>query len=177
MTAKVREFEPSDAQAIALIYRDYLTELFNATSSPLSADVILREGQGKHFRIVLATDNANQPVGFAFWRESYDFHNAVSGGEVPELFVAKPHRGRVLSLKMLAFIARKVMETGGKYLMAPVLMDNQKRTKLVRRMAVGFPLEHVYLSGRGMRMLASLTEVGAKEFVRRLPTPAMSREP
>jgi GNAT superfamily N-acetyltransferase len=143
----------------------------------LTREVLLRDGQGRHFSMVLAVDRADAPVGFAAWQWDYDLHNAVRGVNIPDLYVAPEHRGRALAIRLLAGVARAAREQGATYLRADVLQDDLARIKLIRRIAVGFPGESIYVSGRAFRELSALVEADPKTLVRQLPTPQASREP
>ena len=173
---QIRRFEARDAAGVAALFADYMRETFG-TNSAMSESVLLRDAQGRHFRLMLATDADDKPVAFAAWREAYDLHHAVWGGEIPDLFVAKPHRGRALSVRLVAAVARAVKQEGGAYLKGEVLIDDASRLRLLRRVTVGFAGESVYVSGRAFRELAALQDADAKTLLRNLPTPAMSREP
>jgi hypothetical protein len=70
-----------------------------------------------------------------------------------------------------------VRREGGLYLKGEALQDDLARLRLVRRLAVGFPAESVYVSGRAFRELADLADADTRTLVARLPTAAMSREP
>jgi GNAT superfamily N-acetyltransferase len=173
---RVRAFEAHDAEAVARLFADYMEETYGA-ASPMSAAVLLIEGQGHRFNLVVAADSQDEPIGFAAWRDTYDLHNAVSGGEIPDLFVERRHRGRALSLRLVAAIARAVAARGGVFLTGQVLLDERHRQRLVHRLKFGFPGESVYVSGRAMRSLAELVDLDARTLLKRLPSPSQSKEP
>jgi phosphatidylserine/phosphatidylglycerophosphate/cardiolipin synthase-like enzyme len=75
---RTRAFAPPDADVVAALFTAYMQEIFTMPSA-LSPDVLLRDGQGRHFRFMLAVDRA---VGFAAWRMTYDLYHAVAGGEI-----------------------------------------------------------------------------------------------
>jgi hypothetical protein len=56
-------------------------------------------------------------------------------------------------------------------------MEDDRRLRLLRRLAVGFPAETVYLSGHGMRRLASLADADLRTLVTGLPSADDSRKP
>ena len=101
---------------------------------------------------------------------TYDLHHAVAGGEIPDLFVAPPFRGRALAVRLIAAVARAVPAKGGLYVKGEALQDDLARLRLVRRIAVGFPAESVYVSGRAFRVLAELADADVRTRVARLPT-------
>jgi len=176
MRVRTRPFAPHDADAAAALFADYMQETF-ACPNALTPDVLLRDGQGLRFHLMLAVGPDDRPVGFAAWRMTYDLHHAVAGGEIPDLFVARPMRGRALGVRLIAAVARAVRAAGGLYVKGEALQDDLARLRLVRRIAVGFPAESVYVSGRAFRVLAELADADTRTLVARLPTAAMSREP
>src|SRR6266702_2176259 len=101
----IRAFQPPDAGAVAALFSAYMHEVYGV-SSAMTAELLLRDGQGLRFSLVVAVESHDEPVGFAAWRETYDLHHAVSGGEIPDLFVAPAHRGRALSIRLVAAVAR-----------------------------------------------------------------------
>lgn len=175
-TQRIREFEPRDAQAVAELFAAYMAEVFKMPSA-MSAGALLRDGFGLHFRLMLAVDGQDRPIGFAAWRPAYDLHHAVAGGEIPDLFVARSHRGKGLSIRLAAAVARAVRAGGGRYLKGEVLLDDRKRTRLLHRVAIGFVGESVYVSGRAFRELSDLQDEPARVLIRKLPKPSASREP
>ena len=116
--------------AVAELFKAYMQETFG-TDSAMSPDVLLRDGMGLHFNLIVALDVRQQPAGFAAWRMAYDLHHAVAGGEVPDLFVAHRHRGRGLSIRLLAAVAQEVQLRGGTYIKGEVLTDDPRRMQLL----------------------------------------------
>jgi hypothetical protein len=170
----VRAFRPPDAGAVAALFSAYMRGVYGVASA-MTAEVLLRDGQGLRFSMVVVVGSNDEPVGFAAWRVTYDLHHAVSGGEIPDLFVAPTHRGRALSIRLVAAVARAILARGG--LKGEVLLDDPRRLRLLRRVTVGFPGESVYVSGRAFRRLAEMNSADRKTLVRGLPPPAASREP
>jgi GNAT superfamily N-acetyltransferase len=175
-TGSIREFEPHDAQGVAELFSAYMAEIFQMPSA-MAADALLRDGLGLHFRLILAVDKQDRPIGFAAWRPAYDLHHAVAGGEIPDLFVVRSHRGKGLSIRLVAAVAKAVRANGGSYLKGEVLLDDPKRTRLLHRVAMGFSGESIYVSGRAFRELSELQDESARGLIRKLPRPAASREP
>jgi hypothetical protein len=66
---RTRPFEPRDADAAAALSAEYMKEIFTMPSA-LSPYVLLRDGQGRHFHLMLAVDRDDRPVRFAAWRMS-----------------------------------------------------------------------------------------------------------
>lgn len=172
----IRPFERRDAKAVAALFVDYMHETCGAASA-MTEEILLRNGQGQRFSLIIATDSKDEPVGFAAWPDAYDLHHAVAGGEIPDLFVAPTHRGRALSIRLVAAVARALHARGGLYLRSEVLTDDTRRLRLLHRVTVGFPGKSVYVSGRAFRQLAELSNLDSKMLVRKLPLPAASREP
>jgi GNAT superfamily N-acetyltransferase len=173
---RIRGFEARDANAVAALFSAYMRETYAATSA-MSVDVLLRDGQGLRFSMFVAVNAADEPVGFAAWRDAYDLHHGLAGGEIPDMFIARPHRGRALSVRLAAAVAQAIRLRGGKYLKSEVLADDAKRLRLLHRVTIGFPGESVYLSGRAFRQLSELSDADPKALLRMLPLPAASREP
>jgi GNAT superfamily N-acetyltransferase len=171
---QIRRFQPRDAEALATLFVAYMDELFRRPSA-MTADILLRDGQGCHFSVLLAVDRADRPVGFAAWRWDYDLHHPMRGGDIPDLFVARPYRGRALAIRLVAAVARAVREQGGTFIKGEVLADDLKRVR--QRMTIGFPGESVYVSGRAFRELADLADADLKTLVAKLPASEASRQP
>jgi GNAT superfamily N-acetyltransferase len=176
MRRHVRPFEPRDADAVAGLYASFMAELFGEKNA-MTADMLLHDGCGNCFSMVVAVDREYGPIGFAAWLWDYDLHNAVRGVTVPDLYVAPAHRGHALALRLVAGVAHEARAQGAVYVRADVLQDDNKRLKLVRRLAVGFPNESIYLSGHAFREFSVLANADLKTLAANLPTPEASREP
>ena len=175
MRATIRRFEPGDTAAVAALFADYMREIYRQPNA-LDAATLLRNGQGRGFRLMLAFAG-DKRVGFAAWQPAYDLHHAVAGGAIPDLFVARAFRGRALAVRLVAAVARAVRQEGGLFVKGEVLTDDAARLRAVHRIAVGFAGESVYVSGRAFRELAALADADIRTLVARLPSPAASREP
>jgi GNAT superfamily N-acetyltransferase len=175
----VRNFAPDDAGAVAELFGAYMRETYGAANA-MTAEIILRDGQGHHFNLVLAVDHSDRPIGFAAWRGAYDLHHAVWGAEIPDLFIAGPYRGRALALRLVGEVARIVAAAGGKYVRGEVIPDDH-RLRLVRRLAAGFLGETVFLSGSAFHTLAAVADAAPRELASRIrslnlpPTPPPRR--
>ena len=152
----------------------YMREAYGADNCLTPA--VLRRDHGRHFNLLLATDENGVPIGFAAWRNAYDLHHAAEGVEVPDLFVVPRYRGRTVALRLIAALAGMARAQGASYIVGEV-GPGGPRSRLVRRMAVGFTAETVYLAGRGLRELADLADAGSRTLLARLPRPEASREP
>jgi GNAT superfamily N-acetyltransferase len=173
MGIRIRSFSETDATAVSALFEAYMREAYGQPNA--MTPEVLRRHVGRWFDIVLAVDTRDRPIGFAAWRETYDLHNAVSGGEIPDLYVDSAHRGRLAAIRLVAAIGRAVIAKGGKFIQAEALAGVPSR--LARRITVGFPSETVYLAGRGLRELVALADAGPRELIARLPTPDASRDP
>lgn len=171
-----RMFEPRDADAVAKLFDVYMAELFKQANA-MTPEILLRDGQGARFSLMLAVDGADRPVGFAAWQTTYDLHNAVYGGHIADFFIARSHRGRGLVVRLAAAVACAVAQDGGVFIKGDVLEDDLKRLHLMRRITVGFPAQSVYVGGRAFRDLGGLLEADLKSLVTKLPSAAASREP
>jgi GNAT superfamily N-acetyltransferase len=171
-----RMFEPRDTQAVTTLFDAYMAELFRIGNA-MTPEILLRDGQGRRFFLMLAVDRSNEPVGFAAWQTEYDLHNAVYGGHVLDLFVARSHRGQGLAVRLAAAVARAVAQDGGVFVKGDVLESDLRRLHLMRRITVGFPAQSVYVGGRAFREIAELVDADLKTLLRKLPTADASREP
>jgi GNAT superfamily N-acetyltransferase len=159
-----------------MLFAAYMRETF-ATTSAMTPDILLRDGRGLRFSLLVAVDAADRPIAFAAWRPAYDLHHAASGGEIPDLFVERAHRGKGLSIRLVAAVARAVRAAGGGYLKSEVLLDDERRSRLLHRVAVGFLGESVYVAGRAFRQLSELEDSDPRTLVRSLPRPDANRAP
>lgn len=141
MTTIVRAFEPDDARDVAALFAAYMAEALGGAS--LMTPERFAAGCGRYFELTVAADGPL--IGFAAWRETYDLHHAVPGGEVMDFFVARSHRGRGVAAQLVAGVAAAVKSRGGAFLYSLVLPDDPARLKLARRWGVGFAGEHTYL--------------------------------
>jgi hypothetical protein len=64
MRVRTRAFAPRDADAAAALFAAYMQETF-ACPNALTPDVMLRDGQGVRFHLMLAVDHDDRPVGLA----------------------------------------------------------------------------------------------------------------
>ena len=143
MPTIVRPFEPADAPPVAALFAAYMAEALGGES--VMTPERLAAGCGRYFELTLACDGP-AVVGFAAWRESYDLHHAISGGEVMDFFVSPSHRGRGVAVQLVAGVAAAVKASGGAFLYSLVLPGDPARLKLARRWGVGFTGEHTYLA-------------------------------
>jgi GNAT superfamily N-acetyltransferase len=171
-----RLFEPRDVAAVAKLFDVYMAELFRHGNA-MTPEILLRDGQGRYFHLMLAVDRADAPVGFAAWQTEYDLHNAVYGGHIADFFVTRSHRGQGLAIRLAAAVAGAVAKDGGVFIKGDVLEDDLRRLHLMRRITVGYAAQSVYVGGRGFRELAALVDADLKTLVRKLPSAEASRDP
>jgi len=150
MPTMVRPFQPDNAAEVAALFAGYMAEALGGAS--VMTPELLAAECGRRFELTLATDGP--VVGFAAWRDTYDLHHAVSGGEVIDFFVAPSPRGRALAAQPVAAVAAVVRARGGAFLYSMVIPDDPARLKLARRWGVGFPGEHVYLAQQVFERMA-----------------------
>ena len=143
MPTIVRPFEPDDAAEVAALFAAYMAEVLGG-ASVMTADRLVA-GCGRHFELTIAADGAHV-IAFAAWRETYDLHHGLPGGEVIDFFVAPSHRGRGVAVPLVAAVAAAVRARGGAFLYSLVIPNAPARLKLARRWGVGFAGEHTYLA-------------------------------
>ncbi|HTX48790.1 MAG TPA: GNAT family N-acetyltransferase [Caulobacteraceae bacterium] len=143
MPSLIRPFQAHDASFVSALFAAYMAELFGAANAMTAERLVA--GCGRHFELMVAEDGATL-VGFAAWREIYDLHNDVLGGEIADFFVAPSHRGRGVAVQLVAGVAGEIKRRGGVFLCSLVLQDDPARVKLARRWGVGFAGEHTYLA-------------------------------
>src|SRR5215472_1046170 len=143
MPTIVRPFEPDDAAQVSSLFAAYMAEALGGQSVMTPARLI--EGCGRRFELTVAAADG-RIVGFAAWRETYDLHHAVGGGEIADAFVAPSHRGRGVAVQLVAGVAAAIKAREGAFLYSLVLPDDPARLRLARRWGVGFAGEHTYLA-------------------------------
>ena len=151
MPTIVRSFEPDDAREVAALFAAYMAEALGGSS--VMTPELLAAGCGRHFELTVAADGRDL-VGFAVWRESYDLHHAVPGGEITDFFVERAHRGRGVAVQLVAAVTAQVKARGGAFLFSLVLPDDPARLKLARRWGVSFAGEHTYLAPEVFEQMA-----------------------
>jgi GNAT superfamily N-acetyltransferase len=143
MPSLVRPFQAQDAPAVSALFGAYMAGLYGGAN--LMTPERLISGCGRHFELT-AADDGGEIVGFAAWRETYDLHHDVLGGEIADFFVQPSHRGRGVAVQLVAGVAGEIKRRGGVFLCTLVLQDDPARVKLARRWGVGFAGEHTYLA-------------------------------
>jgi len=168
MPTIVRPFQAQDAAAVSALFGAYMRELFGGANAMTPEKLVA--GHGRHFELTLAADGA-EVVGFAAWRETYDLHNDVLGGEIADFFVSPSHRGRGVAVQVVAGVAGEIRRRGGLFLCSLVLQDDPGRVKLARRWGVGFAGEHTYLAEAVFQRMADWGGAGdTRAAIRALAT-------
>jgi GNAT superfamily N-acetyltransferase len=138
--------------------------------TPITEEVVERDGFGKHFSVVIAQqDPGERVVGFAAWQDSYDLHWGISGGMVLDLYADPNHRGYGLAPRMLSFVAAQVAENGGSFLAGQGIEGRTHPAKLYQKIAMGFPGVDCILGGRAFKSFALLHGKSLRELVKGLP--------
>jgi GNAT superfamily N-acetyltransferase len=114
-------------------------------------------------------------VGMGQWTRIYDMFWSVFGGEVGWLYVRPEARGLGIPAAIVAEIARQVRADGGELLHGGAEVDRVSR--LYERVAVAWPSRTCYVSGQAFHAFADLAGTPIRDLVRRLPDPALNREP
>jgi GNAT superfamily N-acetyltransferase len=159
--------QASEAGAVADLWRAYMTEQYGVAGD-MTAEVFLRGGLGARFNTVLARDPGGAPVAVAAWWPTYDLHHAVSGGEIPDMFVARPHRGSGVAVQLIAAVAREVRAGGGIFLRGPATPENAQRLTRTGRLNGAFPLVNVYWAAELFNALADDADAGIRTLARSL---------
>jgi GNAT superfamily N-acetyltransferase len=123
---------------------------------------------------VLVAVREGRVVGMGQWTRIYDMFWAKYGGHIEWLYVRPEARGLGISPAIVAAICADVRDRGGEYLHGTY--DDALAT-LYERTAVGSASRTCHLSGEAFQVFADLAGEPAREIVRRLPPPALSRMP
>ncbi len=99
---------------------------------------------------------------------TYDAHHGVRGGEIADMFVARPGRKRGVAVQMLAAVARRVRDRGGVFLRGPATPQNAERLTRRGHLSGAFPLVQVYWAERPFETLADNADADARTLARRL---------
>lgn len=163
----IRRATVDDAAWIGELIDAGMRELYqrgwNATPDALAAD--LTAG-----RIALAVAERD---GYIAWEPAYDIHHCMPGGQVCELYVAPPRRGRGLAPQLIAFACAEVRRGGGHYLRGSAVAS---AVALYSRVAWGWDAREVILGGRAFRAVADLAGAPARVLARNLPPVAWNHE-
>ena len=114
-------------------------------------------------------------LGMGQWTRIYDMFWSAFGGEVGWLYVRAEARGQGIAAAIVAEICRQVRLDGGELLHGG--SEAESVSKLYERVAIGWPGRTCYVSGEAFQHFADLAGLRVRDIVRRLPNPALNREP
>lgn len=159
----VRVAEADDLPQVASLLRSYMAE---ALDRRWEGDVaaLERDGLGQRFNTLVTVDG-DSPIGFACWHWVYNVHYCVQGGEVTDMFVMRPFRGRGVALSLITHAARQVETAGGHFLKGHL---DRSLERFYARFAVVVPGAECYVGGDPFRLLSELCGRPVRELVRSL---------
>lgn len=163
----IRSATREDVSQIAQLMHTYMSETYSSTWYG-SEDAVLQDGFGRHFNMQVAVAGPDRLLGLACWRSAYDFHHCMLGGEVIDMFVTSPSRGKGIGPALVCAVAAQVQQQGGCFLRGQAVEDASVR-KLYGRVAVTGAAVECTVSGRAFRAVAALASQPAKVIVRTLP--------
>ncbi len=163
--------QAQEAGAAAELWRAYMTESYGVAGD-MTAAVFVRDGLGARFHTMLARDAGGAAVGVAAWWATYDVHHAVGGGEIPDMFVARPYRGSGVAVQLIAAVARQVRADGGLFLRGPATMENADRLMRSGRLNGAFAVVNVYWAAGLFDALADNADAGIRTLARSLAAAA-----
>ena len=167
MPFTVAPMQRRDAEAVAGLWRAYMTELYREAGH-MTSEVFLRDGLGAAFDTLVAKGADGSPVGVAVWWMTYDVHHGARGGEIPDMFVEPSARGLGVAVQLIAAAALQVRERGGVFLRAPATHANAQRLVRSGRLNGAFPLVAVYWGERLFAALADNADADPRTLARRL---------
>ncbi|MGE5653177.1 MAG: GNAT family N-acetyltransferase [Bacillota bacterium] len=170
----VRLLQERDFPRFIGLMDEYMVELFGKHTT-LSREACLSDGFGRCFDAVVAERNGRL-IGFGVWQGAYDIHWGIKGGNVMDLYVEPQYRGSGIALEMLVAIANQVQHSDGVFL-SGMAVDDERVSRLYKRIAMGFKGEECIVGGRAFREFASLHGRPAREMFRLLPTKEANYEP
>ena len=171
----VRSATTDDLEDVAALLREYMLETYSRGWGG-SEKVLRRDAFGLRCNLELAVSGENEAIGFAAWKESYDLHHCVSGGDVLDLYVVPVWRGRAVAVRLVCAVAAAVEDRGGKYLQGSGPEGGRSR-RLYDRIATVFPGATCIVGGQAFRRLAELNGAEPKIIARSLPEKAWNHEP
>lgn len=165
--AVIRLVEEKDIPHFIELMDAYMVELFNKHTT-LDRDACARDGFGRCFNTVVA-ERDQRLIGFGVWQSSYDIHWGLKGGNLMDLYVEPPYRGSGIALQLVVAIAHEVQRSGGVFL-SGMAVDDERISRLYKRIAMGFRGEECIIGGRAFREFASLHGRPTREMLRSLPS-------
>jgi GNAT superfamily N-acetyltransferase len=173
MTYSIRKADRGDIPQFEKLLIDYMGETYHSTWGGITQRLD-EDGFGNEFETMIAETSKGEIVGFAAWISTYDLHWCQKGGEVIDMFVSSPHRGRGVALLMITDVAMEIQKRGGTFLKGGAV-DNAVVKRFYERVAMCLP--ECYLSGRAFRHLAELSGKSVREIVRNLPEKQWNYQP
>lgn len=161
----VRAATAADLPRLHVLIAAYMNETFDRPWEG-SAEVLARDF-GTPIDAAVA-ERRGELVGFAIWCATYDFHHCLPGGELLDLFVDRPSRGRGVALRLVAQIGAEVIARGGTFVRGLAVGPPSTR-RFYQRVAVAYEGADCIVGGRALRELAALRDLPLRELVRGLP--------
>jgi GNAT superfamily N-acetyltransferase len=175
MAYLIRKITLDDLPQLASLLSEYMRETYRGewggNERRLAEDIF--EGKVK---IAVAETAEGKIIAFISWIQTYDLHWCLRGGDVIDMFVSRPYRGRGLAMLLLTDTAREILDEKGAFLKGGAV-DNPMVHRLYQRIAMRVSGNDYYLSGRAFRRLAELSGKKVREIVRNLPPTAWNYEP
>ena len=162
----IRLAQVKDIKIFISLLDEYMMELFKKNTT-LDIDTCLKDGFGKCFNVILA-EKSDEVIGFGVWEKTYDIHWGIKGGNILDLFVKKEHRGFGVAVQILIAIANEVQMDGGLFLKG-MAVDDERVSKLYKRLAIGFKGEDCIIGGKAFKKLSELRGKTAIDIIRNLP--------
>ncbi|MBF2001808.1 MAG: GNAT family N-acetyltransferase [Synechococcales cyanobacterium M58_A2018_015] len=175
MPYHIRNATPNDIPDLEELMTAFMQETFQRPWGG-TTQKMAQDGFGAEFQLVVAETENRQLVAFAAWIASYDLHHCIKGGEVIDLFVTPPHRGRGVAIQLITAIGTQIQQQGGVYIKGQAV-ENPSAQRLYQRCAQCFPGADCYVSGRAFRRLTELSGQCLRDVVKNLPEPAWNCEP
>jgi GNAT superfamily N-acetyltransferase len=111
MSYLIRQANRNDIPRLEELLGDYMQELFHRAWGG-TTQLLEQQGFGNEVTIIVAEASGQGVVAFVAWISSYDLHHCMSGGEVIDLYVARPQRGRGLAMRLMADVAMRIGSAG-----------------------------------------------------------------
>jgi GNAT superfamily N-acetyltransferase len=175
MTYKIRRAEPNDVPNLENMLIDYMRETYQSAWGG-NAEQLERDVSDEKFKIFVAESSDRKIIGFIAWVSIYDLHHCLEGGEIIDLFVRLPYRGRGAGVLLITKLAAEIRDNGGAFLHGGAV-DNPVVRRFYERSVMCLPGGESYLSGRAFRHLADLSRKSIREIARNLPEAAWNHEP
>jgi len=171
---QIRDARPDDLPAIEEMVEDFVKG-HPAQNHPRSADALRRAYFGERpVTHLLVAERSGDLVGMGQWRLGHDMFWGWFFVEAEWLYVRPRCRGSGIAAALVAAICGHGRRAGAEFLHGG---GGEKASKLYERVAIGMESRECFVSAKGFQVLAGLEGLPAREIVRRLPTPELSRQP